>query len=233
MKQIFIFLVLLSLGVAARADFVIQQKVEGGLQNGTMTMKIKGDKVRVDMGTGPAGDVSSILNLNTGDSTVLMHQQKMAMNMPAARLKQTMERMKNQDGNTNAVPPKLEDAGKNEMIGGYNAEIYTWTNNRDSGGTVWVAKTYPDYAKIKVQLDKLENSPVSQMSKGLAPDTSALPGMVMKSKIEMNGQEIISTLISAKEESVDASAFEVPADYQLMSAPQMPEPAASEPTLNQ
>ena len=100
MKQVFIFLALLSLGVAARADFVIQQKMEGGMQNGTMIMKIKGDKVRVDMGTGPAGDVSSILDLNTGDSTVLMHQQKLAMNMPAAQLKHTMERMKNQNGGT-------------------------------------------------------------------------------------------------------------------------------------
>jgi hypothetical protein len=231
MKRISIFLALISLGAAAHADFVIQQKVEGGLQSGDMTMKIKGDKVRVDM-AGPAGDVSSILDMNTGDSTVLMHQQKMAMNMPAAQLKQTMERMKNQNGNTNAAPPQLVDTGKTGMVGGYDAEIYTWTNNRDAGGMIWVSKTFPDYTKIKVQLDKLENSPVSQMSKGLAPDTSALPGMVMKSKIDMNGQEMISTLISAKEESVDASAFEVPADYQLMTAPQIPEPPPSEPAIN-
>ena len=31
------------------AYFVIQQKMESAMQNGDMTMKIKGDKIRVDM----------------------------------------------------------------------------------------------------------------------------------------------------------------------------------------
>ena len=137
------------------------------------------------------------------------------------------------NGATNAGPPKLQDTGKTETVGGYNAEIYTWTNiNNNSGGTIWVAKGFPNYAKIKAQLDKLNNSPMSQMSKGMAPDTSALSGMVVKTKAEVQGQEITTTLVSAQEEPVDSSVFEIPQDYQQMDAPAMPAQAVPAPAPN-
>jgi hypothetical protein len=159
----------------------------------------------------------------------------MVMKISAAQMQQMMDQMKGRlnNGVTNAEPPKLQDTGQTETVGGYDAEIYTWTNNNNnSGGTVWVAKKFPNYAEIKTQLDKLNNSPMSQMSKGMAPDTSALPGMVIKTKAEVQGQEITTTLISAQEEPVDASAFEIPKDYQEMNAPAMPGQSIPEPAPN-
>jgi Domain of unknown function (DUF4412) len=229
MKQTLAFLTFISFVVAARADFVIQQKMESAMQNGDMTMKIKGDKIRVDMAAGPMGSMSTILNLGVGDSITLLHSQKMAMKISAAQMQQMMQQEKSRlnNGVTNAEPPKLQDTGKAETVGGYDAEIYTWTNNNNnSGGTIWVAKKFPNYAEIKTQLDKLNKSPMGQMSKGLAPDTSALPGMVVKTKAEVQGQEITTTLISAREEPVDASVFEIPKDYEEMNAPAMSAPAA-------
>ena len=81
-----------------------------------------------------------------------------------------------------------------------------------------------DYAKIKVQLEKLNSSPVGQLSKGSAPDISSLPGMVVKTQTEMNGQKVTSTLISVKEQPVDASVFETPKGYQEMTQPGLPRP---------
>jgi hypothetical protein len=223
MKRILTILTLISVMVEARADFVIQQKMEGTMQHGDMTMKIKGDKIRVDMAIGPMGNISMIMDLDAGDSTTLLHQQKMAIKASAAQMQQTMQQMRARlnNGATNTEPPKLQDTGKTGTVGGYNTEIYTWTNNNNnSGGTVWVAKDFPNYAKIKTQLDKLNQSPMVQMSKGMAPDMTTLPGMVVLAKSEVQGgQEVTTTLISAQEEPVDASVFEIPSDYKEMNAP--------------
>jgi hypothetical protein len=235
MKLTLIFFIFFFTIIATRADFVIQQKMESAMQNGDMTIKIKGDKIRVDMAVGPMGNMSTIMDLDAGDSTTLMHQQKMVMKISAAQMQQTMEQMKGRlnNGATNAEPPKLQDTGKTETVSGYDAEIYSWTNNNNnSGGTVWVAKKIPNYAKIKAQLDKLNKSPIGQMAKGMAPDTTVLPGMVVKTKSEMQGQEVTTTLISAQEEPVDASVFEIPKDYQEMNAPAMPAQSTPAPVPN-
>jgi len=53
----------------------------------------------------------------------------------------------------------------------------------------------------------------------VAPDVNTLPGMVVKTQMEVNGQKITSTLVSVKEDSVDASIFQTPKDYQQMTQP--------------
>jgi hypothetical protein len=206
---------------AARADLVLKQNIESAMMNGTVTTHIKGDKVRVDMPATPQGAMSTIMDLNSGDSLTLLHQQKVAMKVPGAEIKQMAEKMKEARASalTNAPPPKFRDTGKTEKVGGYDTEIYTWLSPDGANQTVWVAKNYPNYAKIKVQMDKLNNSPVAQISKGTAPDVSTLPGMVIKTQMEKDGQKVTSTLVSAQEESVDASIFETPKDYQEMTQP--------------
>ena len=62
--------------MAARADLVLQQNVESAMINGTITTQIKGDKIRVDMPSSPQGAMSTIMDLSSGDSTTLLHQQK-------------------------------------------------------------------------------------------------------------------------------------------------------------
>jgi hypothetical protein len=221
MKQIVISLGLAFSIMAARADLVLQQNVESTMINGTITTQIKGDKIRVDMPSSPQGPMSTIMDLSSGDSTTLLHQQKVAMKVPGAEIKQMAEKLKQSraSAGTNAAPPTFQDTGKTEKVGNYDAKIYTWSSPDGANQTVWVAKDFPDYAKIKVQMDKLNDSPVGQMSKGAAPDVNTLPGMVVKTQMEMNGQKVTSTLVSAKESSVDASIFQTPKDYQQMNQP--------------
>ncbi|MGH7992716.1 MAG: DUF4412 domain-containing protein [Limisphaerales bacterium] len=221
MKQIVISLGLAFGIMAARADLVLQQNVESAMVNGTITTQIKGDKIRVDMPSSPQGAMSTIMDLGSGDSTTLFHARKAAMMVPGTEIKQMAERLKQSRASTgtNAAPPTFQDTGKTEKVGNYNTEIYTWSSPDGANQTVWVARDFPDYAKIKVQMDKLNNSPVAQMSKGAAPDVNTLPGMVVKTQMEINGQKVTSTLVSAKESSVDASIFQTPKDYQQMNQP--------------
>jgi Domain of unknown function (DUF4412) len=230
MKRTLIFFTLVFATAAAHADFVIKQKVESATQHGDMTMQIKANKVRVDMAPGPMGEMSSIVDLKTGDVTTLMHQQKMAMKVSASQMKQMMEQMKSRmnNGSTNTEPPKLQDTGKTETVGKYSTEIYTWTNtDLGSGGTVWVAKNFPDYVKIQKELERLDDSPMYEASKGMIPDMSKLPGMVIKTKASVHGQKVTTTLISAEEKPVDSSVFDVPKDYHEMSPPTMPDSPAA------
>lgn len=221
MKQLVISLGMVLGVLAARGDLVLQQNVESAVINGTVTTQIKGDKIRVDMASSPQGPMSTIMDLDTGDSTTLLHQQKTAMKIPGAQIKQMAEAMKKSraSAGTNAEPPKFQDTGKTEKVGNYTAEIYTWSSPEGANQTVWVARDFPDYTKIKIQMDKLNNSPVAQMSKGTAPDVSTLPGMVVKTEMQVNGQKITSTLVSVKETPVDASIFQTPKNYQESTPP--------------
>jgi hypothetical protein len=209
---------------AAHGDLVIEQKIESALQTGPMTMKVKGDKARVDITGGPMGAISSIVDLTSGDATTLMHGSKMVMKVSGAQTRQMMEMMKKQfggDTSGNATPEPPKATGKKEKVGEYNAEVYTWTGN---GGThtMWITKDIPNYEKLKVQLDKLNKSPIAGIAGGMAPDMSSLPGVVVKSEMEMAGQKFAMSLVSVKEEPVDAALFEVPKDYKEMPQPTLP-----------
>ena len=231
MKQIVISLGLAFSVMAARADLVLQQNVESAMLNGTITTQIKGNKIRVDMPSSPQGAMSTIMDLSSGDSTTLFHERKVAMMVPGAEIKQMAENLKKARANagTNAAPPEFRDTGKTGKVGNYNTEIYTWSSPDGASQTVWVAKDFPDFAKIKVQMNKLNDSPVGRMSKGAAPDVNTLPGMVVKTQMEMNGQKVTTTLVSAKESSVDASIFQTPKDYQQMNQPGMGAPPKQSP----
>ena len=218
MKRILILLSVTFSLAAAHADLVLQQNIDSAMMNGTVTTQIKGNHIRVDMPASPQGAMSTIMDLNSGDSITLLHQQKMAMKVPGAEIKQLAQNMKAARGATNA-PPVFHDTGKTEKVNNYDAEIYTWSSPDGANQTVWVAKNYPDYARIKSEMDKLNNSPIAQLSKGSAPDISTLPGMVVKTQTEMNGQKVTSTLISVKEQPVDASVFQTPKGYQEMTQP--------------
>ena len=222
MKRIFVLVALLFTIVAARADLVMEQKIESAMINGNITTKIKGDKVRVDMPTTPQGAISTIMDVNTGDSVTLMHGQKAMIKISGTEIRQMAENMKKARANgaaANAEPPKFHDTGKTGKVGDYDTEIYTWSSPDGANQTIWVAKNFPDYARIKVQMDRLNNSPIAKMSKDTSPDVGTLPGMVVKTQMEMKGQKVTSTLVSAKEESVDASIFEAPKDYHEMVQP--------------
>jgi hypothetical protein len=86
MKGLIAALLAATLGPAA-ADLTIVQQVqkEGPPQEATvtLTMKIKDGKMRVELGP----QVSSIIDLKTGDVVSLLHPQRIAMTIPGASIK--------------------------------------------------------------------------------------------------------------------------------------------------
>jgi thiol-disulfide isomerase/thioredoxin len=225
MKQIFISLALVFAVGTACADFVIKQKVESPMMSGEVTMQIKGDKVRTDVPFGlmGMGSMSTIADLNTGDTVMLMHKHKAAAKISGAQLKEQMAAVKKQVEKAavaGAAKPQAQDTGKTEKVGDYNPEIYTWASTNGMKMTLWVAKDFPNYKQIQEQLKKLSELSPFGMGKSMGLDENTLPGMVVKREMESLGQKITTTLISAKEESVDLAVFEVPKDYTDMTQPE-------------
>src|ERR1039458_6417742 len=72
---------------SARADLTIVQKVEGVGPVSEVTMKIKGDKARVDVNP----KMTAIIDGKTGEMINLMHDQKVVMRMSAEKMKAAME----------------------------------------------------------------------------------------------------------------------------------------------
>ena len=218
MKKITLLCFLLS-SLCARADMVITETMEGAGQNMTMTLKIKGDKVRTDV----SPQMSTIMDTASGDTITIMHPQKSYMKMSASKTKELMEQMKKMRGTpaaaeTPAAKPKLVDTGKSEKVNNYNAEIYTM-ETPTAKITCWITKDFPNYAAVQEQMKKLQSGILSKLGSDLAPDTSEAKGLPVKTQIVTNGQTMTVTILSAKEQPVADAEMVVPPDYQEISMP--------------
>jgi hypothetical protein len=172
-----------------------------------LVVKIKEDKIRYDfLFDSGYGNISRIIDPKTGGDFILESVPK-RISDPSALF-----------GQTNAVAKtewlKFQDADKTEMLDGYEAEIYQATNSDGVTETLWVAKNYPDFKKIKNDLSKLD----SWNNKGYMPELNSLSGMPLKLFIPHKssiayGADDTFTLLSAREESIDDSIFEPPKDY--------------------
>lgn len=216
----------MALPALSRADYVIVQNVEGGPQTGEMTIKIKGDQIRADI----SPQMSSISNSATGDSIMIMHMMKSYMKISGESTKALMQQMQQMQqqmgaagggaaggsGGEAAIAPKA--TGKTQRIGSYDTQEYVC----QAGGInlhYWVAKDYPNWAKIQQQMLKSQENSLSKMLPGKIVRLNNLPGMPIKTELEFSGQKIAYTIVSVKEEEVSAKEFEIPAGYQEMAMP--------------
>lgn len=211
---------LLSLA-AARADFIIEQKVDGlGQQSGNLVVKIKETKARAEL----SPQISYIIDGASGDSITLMHAQKAFMRVSAEQGKALMEQMQKSAGN-GGVPPKPVASGLKETVEQWQAEIFTWSSGSLSV-KYWVAKDFPNAAAIQAAMDKARAGGLGAFNKNLLPASSDFPGMVVKTEMKMKQKTITSTIVSVKEEAVDPKQFEIPADYKELPTPVLDAPAA-------
>ena len=212
---------------AACSDLVIREKVEyrggGYLADEDNTIRIKSDKLRVDTVHSMPGSTNSavtsvIIDARSGDSITLMEMygQKSAVKTSWTQMQQMMAPTADK-----ATPLPPHNSGQTAMVGGYQTEIFIQTNFNGMSTKLWVAKDFPNCKKINGQLAALHGfgAPVKNV------DLATLPGMVMKSETEIGGKHahvVTTTVLSAKEEPVDALVFVVPKDYQTMEAPHQP-----------
>lgn len=211
----------------ARADIVIEQKMESSMINGNVTMKLKGDNARMDMPSPLGGGVTTLMNFKSGDMVTLMHQQKMAMKMNLSDVKKQQEAGQKALGVDASKIEKPKATGQKEKVGEYATEIFEM-NQGTLQAKLWIAKDFPNAQAIKDQMMKLSSS---MGGAGFDPSKLDVPGMVVKSEVTTPVGKMTITLLKAKEEPVDDKEFVKPEGYQEMQMPKMPgaeAPAAPE-----
>lgn len=217
MKALTSFVALTLTAVFAHADIVIIQKMESAFMNGNMTMKIKGDKARMEMPAGPAGQMTVIMDTKTGEMTTLMHAQKMAMKMNIADAKKQAEAAQKQTGIDPAKVEQPKATGQKEKVGTWDTEVYD-VNTGAGSMKMWVAKDFPNYKVIMAQMNKLS---AAMGGSGFDPSKFDLPGMVVKSEMASAVGKVTTLLVKAGEENVADSEFALPSGYTEMKVPSL------------
>ena len=217
----FLLLLAVSATCCARADLTIVQKVEGGSQTSDVTIKIKGEKERIDSANQP----TRIIDGKTGEMTNLINDKKAFLKISADQMKAMAATIaKYNSGSKSAEKPKLSPTGKKETVGGYETEQYVYETPQFKA-TFWVAAKYPNAASILKQMQL----PISQAWKpsnmGM-PDYTEFPGLPIKTVVSMGGAEVTTTISSLKEDPVSDTEFAVPKDYQEVQ-PSGPAPSGS------
>ena len=190
-----------ALATATRADLVMITDTAAGEVKSRTTLSISGDLVRTDNGT----ETSVILDTKAGRMTTLMHEQKMLMTMDLKQL-QPASAATPGAGGTDAT--KLTATGTFETVQGHRCEIYT-SENAGTVVTMWIAKDYPNYDRMKSQLSTFEKlNPTAKQPE--------LPGLALKTEYTASGIKFVTTLVSLKEQKVDPSVFKVPGNYKTL-----------------
>jgi len=220
MKPAGLFVLLsVALLLSARADLTIVQKVEGIGPVSEMTMKIKGDKARIDV----SPKMTAIIDGKSGEMINLMHDQKVAMRMSAEKMMAAMEMARQFSGKDEkketAEKPKFVPSGKKEIINGYDTEEYIYETPQFKS-SYWIASKYPDGAAILKQLQSI-NPAIWKTANTHMPDYRDFPGLPIKTVISTGGNQITSILASVKQDPLSDADFEVPKDYQEMKLPDM------------
>jgi Domain of unknown function (DUF4412) len=218
----------LCLVISARADLTIVQKVEGAGPVADMTIKIKGDKARIDA----TPQISTIIDGKTGEMINLMNDQKTAVRVSAEKMKAAAAMVsKFNDKNKTTEKPKLTATGKKETVNGYEADEYVY-ETPDLKATYWIASKYPDGPAILKEMQSLKSEAWSADNVKM-PDYHDFPGVPVKTVISADGNQITSTITSIKKDPLNDADFSVPKDFQEIKTPEinnLPEENAKKPS---
>jgi hypothetical protein len=213
MKKLLLTLAAAGLSTSlAWADLTVVQKVEGGGLEGEMTIKFKGKKVRADVAT----PISTITDAETGDTLTLQHRTKTFTRTTAEQTKSLMEQMLKAQGANE--PPKLTPTKEQKEIAGQKTQAYDWAVGKLKI-RFWVAPEYPNAAAIQEQLDLMQNSGLAGVAATMMPSPQQMPGVRLRTELDLAGQKVNTTIVSIKQDAVDAAIFEVPKSYKEVAMP--------------
>src|SRR6266566_4157451 len=215
--------------LAARADLTIVQKVERAGSATNMTIKLKGDKVRIEA----SPQVTTIIDGKTGEITNLMNDQKTVVRISAEKAKAVTDMINKFDAKKEgAGKVKLTPTGQKETVNGYETEQYTY-DGPDFKATYWIASDYPDGAAILAQLQSIK-SEFWKTSDSTMPDYRDFPGLPIRTRVTMTKQsqptkpgetarvgatEITTTIISANQNPISDAEFTAPSDFKETKLP--------------
>ena len=214
MKKMYLLLVLsISFVGSARADLTIVQKVEGPGQNGEITVKIKGDKERMDAPSQP----TRIIDGKTGEMTDLLNEKKSFIRISAQQMKAAAETINKFDDGKQPSPHKLTPTGKKETINGYETEEFVYETPQFKA-SFWVATKYPGAADILKQMQAPVSGAWKPSNMGM-PDYTDFAGLPLKTVISIGDNQVATTITSIKKDSISAAEFDIPKDFQELKKP--------------
>ena len=207
----------------AQADITIVQKVESKGASSEMTIKIKGDRVRMEA----TPQMTMIVDAKTGDAITLMNAQKKFIRISGDTTKAIAE-MAAKYGATTVEKPKFTATGKKTTLNGYEAEEYVGETSTFKAN-YWIAPKFPDAAAILKQLQAVTPTAWNDLAKGML-DYRDLPGFPLKTRVTTGDEEITCTVVSVKADPLSEAEFSVPKDFQEMKMPNVKEISRDQPT---
>lgn len=209
--------------LTARADLTIVQNVEGGGAVNSITMKLKGDKARVEV-----AQMTTILDGKTGDVITLMAAQKKFVRISGDKAKAIAEMASKYSGtNASGEKSKLTATGRKETINGYETDEYVWETPKLKA-SYWIALNYPDGAAIIKQLQAATPTLWNDIAKGML-DYHDLPGIALRTKIKLENKDITSTITSIKQDPLSDTEFSAPSDFQELKIPNLQDMSRDKP----
>ncbi|MBL9143653.1 MAG: DUF4412 domain-containing protein [Verrucomicrobiaceae bacterium] len=216
MKTALAIAALIALAPSLRADWVIIQNTKALGKDSQMTIKVKGDHIRNEIGQ----KMTVFMDVSKGTSKMFMHEQKMVMKMNADSIKAAAGLANKFLGGGNDTPAKPKATGEKVKVGEWETEVYTWESKMGSG-KFYVVKSFPKFEELSQAMDRITKSMSNPMS-AMFPSYHDFPGMIVKSEMTMMGQLSSTELVSAKEEPVADADFVEPEGYQEMKMPTLP-----------
>src|ERR1700726_3843405 len=206
-------IITLALLASARADLTIVQRVDGVGQNGDVTVKIKGDKERIDAPSQP----TRIIDGKTGEMTDLLNERKTFIRISAQQMKAAAETINKFDDGKKPSAPKLTPTGKKETINGYETEEFVFETPQFKA-SFWVAAKYPDAAGILKKMQAPVSGAWKPSNMGM-PDYTDFAGLPLKTVISVGDNQVSTTIMSVKKDSISSAEFDIPKDFQELKRP--------------
>ena len=196
----------------ARADLTIVQKVENKGQTSEITLKVKGDRVRMEVP--PA--TTMIVEGKSGDMITLINAQKKFTRISGETSKAIAE-MAAKYGASTTEKPKLVVTGKKTTINGYEAEEYA-AETAKFKSSYWIASKFPGSAEILKQLQSVIPAAWNDLAKGML-DYRDLPGLPLRTHVKLGDEEVTSTVVAIKQDPLSDADFSIPKDFQEIKIP--------------
>jgi hypothetical protein len=184
-----------------------------------MTIKIKGDKARIDA----SPQVTTIFDGKTGEVITLLNDQKSIIRISPDKMKAVTDMLDRFNSKKGASEKrKLVPSGQNEMVNGYETELYTYD-----------APNYPNGAAILVQLQSIK-SEFWDAANTKMPDFRDFPGLPIRTRmiigredqatdqgthLSAHATEITSTITSVNQDRINDSEFIIPSDFKETKLP--------------
>lgn len=216
-----LWIITFGLVFSARADLTIVQHVDGAGQTGDATVKIKGDKERIDAPNKP----TEIIDGKNGEMFHLMNDRKGFIKISADQVKAAAETITKFEGAQKTAGPKLVATGKKEIINGFETEEFVFEAPQYKA-SFWVAKNYPDAAGILKEMQAPVSAAWKPSNMGM-PDYTDFPGLPLKTVISMGNNQMTTSIKSIKKDPINPAEFEVPKDFQDLTKTAGPRPPAT------